>query len=86
MSLLFLGWRGGRQPFHWLLLGFHVPLAVAVTYAAATNPQDFRFEGATMGIEPSSRRRPTGGKRSWIGDVRLVDLDRRHIACGTRRE
>ena len=24
--LLFLGWRGARRPFHWLLLLFHVPL------------------------------------------------------------
>jgi hypothetical protein len=38
LSLLYLGWRGGRQPFHWLLLAFHVPLAVAVTRAAWINP------------------------------------------------
>ena len=51
LSLLSIGWRGGRQPFHWLLLAFHVPLAVAVTYAAWTDPQAFRFEGATIGVE-----------------------------------
>jgi hypothetical protein len=49
--LLYLGWRGARQPFHWLLLGFHVPLAATVTYAAWTKPHDFRFEGATIGVE-----------------------------------
>lgn len=53
LSLLYLGWRGGRQPFHWLLLGFHVPLAAAVMYAASTDPQGFRFEGATIGIDTS---------------------------------
>ena len=52
-SLLYLGWRGARQPFHWLLLVFHVPLAAAVTYAAWTDPQGFRFEGATIGLDAS---------------------------------
>jgi len=51
--LLYLGWRGARQPFHWLLLVFHVPLAAAVTYAAWTDPQGFRFEGATIGFDVS---------------------------------
>jgi len=59
-SLLFLGWRGGRQPFHWLLLGLHLPLAAAVTYAALKNPQDFRFEGATVGLDVSL---------AWIGPL-----------------
>jgi hypothetical protein len=53
LSLLYLGWRGARQPFHWLLLGFHLPLAAAVTYAAWTDPQGFRFEGATLGLNVS---------------------------------
>jgi hypothetical protein len=52
-SLLYLGWRGARQPFHWLLLLFHLPLAAAVTYAVWTDPQGFRFEGATMGLDVS---------------------------------
>ena len=51
VSLLYLGWRGARQPFHWLLLAFHVPLAVAVTYAAWTSPQGLRFEGTTAGVD-----------------------------------
>jgi len=34
-----------------LLLAFHVPLALAVTYAAWTDPQGFRFEGATIGVD-----------------------------------
>lgn len=51
--LLYLGWRGGRQPFHWLLLAFHVPLATAVVFAAWSNPHRFRWEGATIGVNVS---------------------------------
>jgi len=36
-----------------LLLGFHVPLAAAVAYAACADPQSFRFEGATIGFDVS---------------------------------
>jgi hypothetical protein len=53
VSLLYLGWRGARQPFHWLLLAFHLPLAAAVIYAARTAPGAFRFEGATVGVDVS---------------------------------
>jgi len=53
LSLLYLGWRGGRPPFHGLLLAFHVPLAAAVTYAAWTDPRGFRLEGATVGLDVS---------------------------------
>jgi hypothetical protein len=53
LSLLYLGWRGGQKPFHWLLLAFHLPLATAVTYAAWTDPGGFRFEGATLGVDLS---------------------------------
>ena len=53
LTLLYLGWRGGRRPFPWLLLLFHVPLASAVTYAAWTDPEEFRFEGATIGLDVS---------------------------------
>lgn len=53
LALLYLGWRGGRQPFPWLLLAFHLPLAAAVTYAAWSDPDGFRLEGATLGIDVS---------------------------------
>jgi hypothetical protein len=52
-TLLYLGWRGGRAPFSWLLLAFHVPLAAAVTYAAWSDPGGFRLEGATLGLDVS---------------------------------
>jgi glucan phosphoethanolaminetransferase (alkaline phosphatase superfamily) len=53
LSVLYLGWRGGRRPFHWLLLAFHVPLAIAVTYAAWIEPRGLRFEGATVDADIS---------------------------------
>jgi hypothetical protein len=49
-TILYLGWRGARLPFHALLLLLHVSLAAAVAYAASTNPEAFRFEGATIGV------------------------------------
>jgi hypothetical protein len=49
-TVLYLGWRGARLPFHALLLVLHVPLAAAVAYAASTHPEAFRFEGATIGV------------------------------------
>jgi hypothetical protein len=53
LPLLYLGWRGGRPPFRWLLLTFHIPLAAAGTYAAVADPRGFRFEGATIGVDVS---------------------------------
>ncbi len=51
--LLYTGWRGARQPFHWLLLLFHLPFAGVVAYAALRHPESLRFEGATLGIDVS---------------------------------
>ena len=51
--LLYRGWRGAPQPFHWFLLLFHVPLAALTVYAAARNPEILRFEGATIGVDVS---------------------------------
>src|SRR5262245_43176423 len=53
LPLLYLGWRGGRPPFHGMLLAFHLSLAAAVAYAAWSDPQSFRFEGATLGVDAS---------------------------------
>jgi hypothetical protein len=52
-SLLYLGWRGARQPFHWLLLLFHLPLAGLVLFAAVRDPNALRFQGATIGVDVS---------------------------------
>lgn len=55
-AMLYLGWRGARLPFHVLLLLLHVPLALGVAHAAATNPDAFRFEGETVGASFSLAR------------------------------
>lgn len=49
ITLLALGERSARWPFHVLLLAFHLPLAGAVVYAALSRPELLRFEGATVG-------------------------------------
>src|SRR5213595_3913458 len=33
-AVLYLGWRGARQPFHWLALALHGMFAAVVLYAA----------------------------------------------------
>ena len=53
LTLLYLGARSGRPPFHALLLAFHLPLAAAALYAARFHPEIFRFEGATVGVSLS---------------------------------
>ena len=49
-TLLYFGWRGARQPFHWLLLLLHGGLAAAVFYLAMKSPEQLFFEGATIGV------------------------------------
>lgn len=51
ITLLWLGWRGARQPFHWMLLAWHLALAAGVTYLAVTRPDGFTFRGDTLGLE-----------------------------------
>jgi hypothetical protein len=48
-----LAWRGGLRPASVLLVAWHVTLFAGVVYAAATNPDDFRLQGDTMGINIS---------------------------------
>ncbi len=45
-----LGWRGARQPFHWLLLAWHGLLTVAAVTLAVTDPEGFELRGDTLGI------------------------------------
>jgi len=52
-ALLYLGRRGAPLPFHALLLSLHLPLATAVTWTALTRPEEFRFEGASLGVDIS---------------------------------
>ena len=51
LGLFYFGWRGGRQPFHWLLLVVHGSVAAAVFYAAIHEPDALFFEGATLGVK-----------------------------------
>ena len=60
VAMLYTGWRGGRQPFHWMLLLWNVPAAVEATYNAVRFPEEYRFRGDTMGIDVSL---------AWVGPL-----------------
>lgn len=60
LVLLYLGWRGARQPFHWLLLLWHIPLGLQATYNSLTSPEDYRFRGDTLGVDVSL---------AWVGPL-----------------
>jgi len=60
LAFLFLGWRGARQPFPWLLVGWHALLAAMAVRLAATEPESFRLRGDTLGIDVSL---------AWVGPV-----------------
>ena len=60
LTLLYLGWRGARQPFHWLLLLWHVPIGLQATYESLTSPEDYRFRGDTLGVDVSL---------AWVGPL-----------------
>ena len=60
LILLYLGWRGARQPFHWLLLPWHIQLALQSIYNSWTSPEDYRFKGDTLGVDISL---------AWVGPL-----------------
>jgi hypothetical protein len=60
ITLLYLGWRGARKPFHWLLLLWHVSLGAQACYNAFTFPEDYRFRGDTLGVDVSL---------AWVGPL-----------------
>jgi hypothetical protein len=60
ISVLYLGWRGARAPFHGLLLLWNIPLGAQACYNAFTSPEDFRFKGDTLGVDVSL---------AWVGPV-----------------
>ena len=60
LLLLYLGWRGARQPFHWLLLLWHIQLALQSIYNSWTSPEDYRFKGDTLGVDVSL---------AWVGPL-----------------
>src|SRR6185503_9082013 len=60
LVLLYLGWRGARQPFHWLLLVWHIPLGLQAIYNSVTFPEEYRFKGDTLGVDVSL---------AWVGPL-----------------
>ncbi len=58
VTLLWFGSRGARTPFHWLLLAWHTALFTSFSYQSWANPDDFRFQGDTAGIDFSI---------AWVG-------------------
>lgn len=51
--VLWLGWRGARRPFHWLLLFWHLPLGAGAARLLLERPEAFRFRGDTLGVDIS---------------------------------
>ena len=60
IAVVYLGWRGARQPFHWLLLLWLIPLAVQACYDSFTAPEEYRFRGDTLGVDVSL---------AWVGPL-----------------
>lgn len=60
IALRYFGWRGARMPFHALLLLWLVPLGAGATWLTLTQPEDFRFQGDTLGVDVSL---------AWAGPV-----------------
>ena len=60
IAVLYFGWRGARQPFHWLLLLWHLPLGAQAIYDAISSPEDYRFRGDTLGVDVSL---------AWVGPL-----------------
>jgi hypothetical protein len=60
ISLLYFGWRGARQPFHWLLLIWTIPSFIDAIYNALRFPENYRFRGDTLGVDVSL---------AWVGPL-----------------
>jgi hypothetical protein len=60
IAIVYLGWRGARQPFHWLLLLWNVSGAINAFYNTIKFPEDYRIQGDTLGIDLSV---------AWVGPL-----------------
>lgn len=60
VALVCLGWRGARQPFHWLLLSWNTSGAVNAFYNTINFPEDYRFRGDSLGVDVSV---------AWVGPI-----------------
>lgn len=50
-SVLWLGWRGARRPFHWLLLLLLLLNLAQSILLTVAGPEDLVFRGETLGME-----------------------------------
>lgn len=50
-AILWLGYRGPRRPFHWLVLAWLAVGAADILHGVVTNPEGMVFRGDTLGIE-----------------------------------
>lgn len=53
IALRYLGWRGAPLPFHLMLVGWHLFLAVSVSSLAIADPGSLRLRGDSLGIDVS---------------------------------
>jgi hypothetical protein len=53
LATVYFGWRGARQPFHWLLMIWIVPSLISAIYNAIKFPDEYRLRGDTMGLDIS---------------------------------
>jgi hypothetical protein len=53
LATIYFGWRGARQPFHWLLMIWIVPSLISAIYNAIKFPDEYRLRGDTMGLDIS---------------------------------
>jgi len=60
IELVYLGWRGARKPFHWLLLVWNTTGLLNAFYNAIKFPEDYRIQGDTLGIDVSV---------AWVGPL-----------------
>ncbi|MCZ6835347.1 MAG: hypothetical protein O7G85_06180 [Planctomycetota bacterium] len=60
VALIWLGYRGARKPFHWLLIAWHTAIFTSFTTISLLSPEEFRFRGDTAGVDFSL---------AWVGPV-----------------
>lgn len=53
IAVVYMGWRGAKQPFHWLLLLWNVSGFLNAFYNAIQFPEEYRFRGDTLGVDVS---------------------------------
>ena len=70
LTVLWLGWRGGRRPVHFLLPLWHLPVAGTAVWMWWTNPGLLRFRGDTLGIDVSLG----GGVAAFLAGILLLAL------------